>query len=478
MQARLYTTLARLLALVAALAACSDHDRLQQIRERGELVVVTRNSPTTYYQDQGEDAGFEYQLVKLLAEDLGVELRVQPAFSLDDIFTALTRGDADLAAAGLTLTGEREARYAHSAPYATIRPLIIYKAGQKRPRSIDDLDTLSLVVLAGSSHASAMAALRETGFPWLEWEEIDGVDSMALLDLVDSGYADAAVLDSNEFSVQQSLYPRLKVGFELGSEQRLVWYLAGNGDASSLQRHINDFLSALQQDGSLARLEDIHFGHADTVSRVGSHTFALNMRSRLPQYRDLIREVAEEYQLDWHLLAAIAYQESHWDPEAESPTGVQGMMMLTTATAREVGVKNRTDPRESLRGGARYFKNMKRRLPRDILEPDRTWLALAAYNIGLGHLEDGRVLTERRGGDPHLWQDLMKHLPLLQKSPYYLDTRYGYARGQEAVTYVQNIRHYYNILQWQDIPEQQQQPPLALDAYLPDSLRHSPLRAL
>ena len=478
MQVRLLATLATLLALIVALAGCSDHDRLQQIRELGELVVVTRNSPTTYYQDHGEDAGFEYQLVKLLAQDLGVKLRIQPAFSLEDIFTALTRGDADLAAAGLTLTGEREAQFAYSAPYATIRPLIVYKAGQKRPRSIADLDQFRLVVLAGSSHASAMAALRETGFPTLEWAEVDGVDTMALLDLIDSGYADAAVLDSNDFAVQQSLYPRLKTAFELGSEQELVWYLAGNGDAASLQQYIDDFLASIQDNGSLAQLEDIHFGHADTVSRVGSHTFTVNMRSRLPKYRDLIREIAKEYQLDWHLLAAIAYQESHWDPMAESPTGVQGMMMLTNATAQEVGVENRTDPRESLRGGARYFKNMKRRLPRDIQEPDRTWFALAAYNIGMGHLEDGRVLTERRGGDPHLWQDLMEHLPLLQKSPHYLDTRYGYARGLEAVTYVQNIRHYYNTLQWQDLPGQQHPPPLALDAYLPDSLQHSMLRAL
>ena len=153
-------------------------------------------------------------------------------------------------------------------------------------------------------------------------------------------------------------------------------------------------------------------------------------------------------------------------------------MMLTVPTAREMGVSDRTDPLQSLRGGARYFKNIKRRLPGDIFEPDRTYFALAAYNIGRGHLEDARVLTERGGGDPHLWQDVMEFLPLLQKSPHYQDTRYGYARGLEAVTYVQNIRHYYNILHWQTLPEQQQGPPIAVEAFLPQQLQSLRLQAL
>ena len=182
--------------------------------------------------------------------------------------------------------------------------------------------------------------------------------------------------------------------------------------------------------------------------------------------------------MDWHLLAAIAYQESHWNPKAASPTGVRGMMMLTLPTAREMGVDNRLDAAQSLRGGARYLKNIKRRLPNDIYEPDRTWLALAAYNIGMGHLEDARVITERQGGDPHLWQDVMERLPLLQKSKHYQTTRYGYARGLEAVTYVQNIRHYFSILEWQDIPDHKALPPLRTEEYLPAVLRDVGLLAL
>jgi membrane-bound lytic murein transglycosylase F len=211
---------------------------------------------------------------------------------------------------------------------------------------------------------------------------------------------------------------------------------------------------------------------------MGSHTFTSNMRKTLPNYQQLIQQVAAEYQLDWHLLAAIAYQESHWNPLATSPTGVRGMMMLTLPTARELGVQDRLDPLQSLRGGARYLKNIKRRLPQRIAEPDLTWFALAAYNIGMGHLEDARVITQRQGRDPDVWVDVMAYLPYLQKSKYYEKARYGYARGSEPVTYVQNIRHYYSILQWQDIAQNKPLPPVKPDDYLPASIRDKRFSAL
>ncbi|MEP1470468.1 MAG: membrane-bound lytic murein transglycosylase MltF [Halieaceae bacterium] len=466
------------LALPAGLWSCSSKDSLQRIISEGELVVATRSSPTTFYLNNDTPEGFEYDLASLFAEDLGVQLNMQPAFSLDEIFTRLRRGEADFAAAGLTLTGERQALYEHASAYHTLRPQVIYRTGQRKPRSVSELEGRRVLVLAGSSHAEALTALQAGGFSGLEIEEIDEVDSMALLDLVDSDYAPLAIIDSNEFSVQQSLYPRLEVAFDLGSDQSMVWYLAQNEDNQALLDRIDQFITALKADGTLERLRELHFGHAEGVSRVGSHTFALNMRRKLPAYSELIKQVAEEYQLDWHLLAAIAYQESHWDPQATSPTGVRGMMMLTVPTAQEMGVTDRLDPLQSLRGGARYLKNIKRRLPNDIYEPDRTWFALAAYNIGMGHLEDARVLTDRQGGDPHLWNDVLERLPQLQKSRYYETVRYGYARGLEAVTYVQNIRHYYNILHWQELPEQQQTPPATLNAYLPEMLQRTDLLAL
>jgi membrane-bound lytic murein transglycosylase F len=469
------------LALLYLLSACNGSgDALQRIQSRGELIVVTRNSPTTYYTDRDGPNGFEYALTSLLARDLGVELKVQTAFTLEGIFSMLLRGEADLAAAGLTLTEQRELEFPHCAPYYKLRPQVVYVAGNERPADIAKLAGRQIVVLADSSHVDELRQLQQEALPELEWEEVAGADTMELLELLDSGEAELAVIDSNEFEVQRSLYPRLKVAFDLlpEREQDMVWYLAPGADNTRLQAYVDQFLLRLQEDGTLNRLREQYFGHTEGFSRMSSHTFNRNMRSTLPTYKRLIQQVAAEYQLEWQLLAAIAYQESHWDPLATSPTGVRGLMMLTKPTAKEIGVSNRLDPLESLRGGARYLKNLRRRLPRSIEEPDRTWFALAAYNIGLGHLEDARVLTQRQGGSPDRWSDVLERLPLLQKSSHYRKTRYGYARGVEAANYVQNIRHYHNILKWQDISDNKPLPPLKIDDYLPQVLHGSDLSAL
>jgi len=460
------------------LSGCSSEDALDQIENSGELRVISRNGPTTFYQDKNGPTGFEFALATLLAKDLGVNLVMQPAFKLEEIFETLSRSEADIAAAGLTLTAQRAADYPHSAPYYQLTPQVIYKAGNFRPRSITELSAMTILVLAGSSHASSLRALQRGGGEQLQWEEVEGADTMELLERVNNGYAELAILDSNEFVVQQALYPRLKVAFDLGQEQEMAWFLVPGRENTRLLQHIDDFFTRLDKDGTMERLREIHFGHTRGVTRMGSHTFTRNMRKTLPDYRDIIQQVADEYQLDWHLLAAIAYQESHWNPLATSPTGVRGMMMLTLPTAREMNVTDRLDPLQSLRGGARYLKNIKRRLPQRIAEPDLTWFALAAYNIGMGHLEDARVITQRHGGNPDVWVDVMAHLPYLQKSKYYEKSRYGYARGSEPVTYVQNIRHYYSILQWQDIAQNKPLPPLQPDDYLPSAIRGKRFTAL
>jgi membrane-bound lytic murein transglycosylase F len=460
------------------LCACEAGDSLERIQARGELRVVTRNSPTTWYLDRGEATGYEYAIARELAADLGVSLRMTPAFTLGDIFHQLDRREVDIAAAGLALTEQRSLRYPHSRPYHSYRPLVIYKAGKLRPRKTEDLLARNLEVLANSSHAELLRQLAAQQLPDLQWREYKAADSMDLMERVAEGQSELAIVDSHEFTVQQSLFPLLKTGFELSAEQNMVWYLPPGDDQARLQQRIDTVLQRLEADGTLAALRTQHFSQIAGLSRIGSHTFINKMRRDLPQYDALIRRVAAEFQLPWHLLAAVAYQESHWNPEATSPTGVRGLMMLTRPTARDLGVTDRTDPLQSLRGGARYLKSLRRRLPADITEPDRTWLALAAYNVGMGHLEDARIITQSQGGDPDRWDDVKARLPLLQKSSYYLLARRGYARGKEAVTYVENIRHYDKILQWQDLTENQPSAPLAVSDMTPDVLRPIDLQAL
>ena len=331
------------IALVALSQGCSRQDSLDHILSAGELRVVSRNGPTTYYKDKNGPTGFEYHLARLLAEDLGVSLEIEPAFTIEGIFTRLQREEADLAAAGLTLTGQREDNYPHSRPYYSSIPQIIYKAGTFRPRSLADLADMEIVVIANSSHAHALLALQNGGSQ-LNWTEIEGADTMELLESVNTGQAKLAILDSNEFKVQQPLYPRLKVAFDMGGEQEFVWFLPPGKDNKRLLERIDALFEQLDKTGKMQQLSKLHLAHATGITRMGAHTFTRNMRNVLPQYQALIQQVAVEYQLDWHLLGAIAYQESHWNPRATSPTGVRGMMMLTRPTAREMGVKNRLIP--------------------------------------------------------------------------------------------------------------------------------------
>jgi len=461
----------------ALLASCNGADSLGRIRERGELVVLSRNGPTTYYTDKGAPAGFEYALTLMFAEELGVSLKMDALHNISDILQGVRRRQVDFAAAGLTVTEQRKSEFLFSRPYYSIQPQVVYLSGSSRPRSVEDMYDGRLVVLADSSHAESLRGLSED-HPQLQWQEIRDADPADLMDMVMTGAANFAIVDSNEFIANRSLYPKLRFAFNLSESESLAWLFPAGEDGERLRQKADAFLERIETDGRLQQLKEQHFGHAVGVTQVDSQTFSRRMRNRLPKYEELIREVAEEYQMNWHLLAAIAYQESHWNPYARSPTGVRGLMMLTSNTAREMGVKNRLDPTQSLRGGARYFKKIKRLLPADIEEPDRTWFALAAYNIGRGHLEDARVITERQGGDPDLWADVRERLPLLQRSKYYRNTRHGYARGSEPVTYVKNIRHYFNIMAWQDINKNRPLPVVDPSEHLPDILRSAELSAL
>lgn len=465
--------------LLFLLVACGGkRDHLSDIQQRGELHFATRNSPSTYYLGRAGPTGFEYELALGFARSLGVELVVHQTFTLEALFAMLRRGEADIAGAGLSLTDNRLKRFGSSIPYASQQPLVIYKVGEAKPRRLEDLKGLRIAVMSNSSHVETLKALREDKRPWLEWDAINTSDPMELLVRVRDDELDVAMIDSRDFRLQQNLVPRLERAFDIGAERDIVWFIPKKDRESPLTQAIDDYLEEQHNSGALSALARRHFYRDSEIGRVDSQTFVRRIDADLNDYRGLIEDVALEHQMPWELLAAISYQESHWDPEAVSRTGVRGMMMLTLPTAEELGVDDRTDPAQSLQGGARYFKSLRRRLPDDIMEPDRSWMALAAYNIGMAHLEDARVLTERRGGDPHLWRDLMESLPLLEEGEHYRTLRYGYARGQEAVRYVQNIRHYYNILRWQSARDARPRPPVHSEEYLPSSLRGLRLLAL
>lgn len=417
---------------------------LEQILRSGELRVVTRNTPAAFYYGADEPRGIEYELAKGFADRLGVGLRIYIA---DQVVPDLTAGKAHIAAASLTVADQLKNAVTFGPAYQEIQPQIIYRRGTKRPSTIADLAGGRLEVGAASSHAALLARLRAEE-PLLTWIEDPQASGEELIRRVAEGEIDYTLADSHLFELLRHFYPDLRVAFSLGPQNHVAWALPKDADA--LRESIASYFAEIAATGQLERILDKYYFASREFDYVGSRAFIRHVTTRLPRYRNLFLEAERASGTDWRLLAAMAYQESHWNPGAVSPTGVRGMMMLTEHTAEMMEVADRHDARASIVGGARYFQRVLRKVPARIQEPDRTWLAVAAYNLGYGHVEDARILTQHQAADPDDWEQVRERLPLLSDEQWHRRVQRGYAPGRTAVTYVDNVRRYYEILMWMD----------------------------
>jgi membrane-bound lytic murein transglycosylase F len=423
-----------------------DTSEFDQVIKRGELVVATRNSPTTYFEGPDGPMGFEYDLARAFADHLGVDLRIVVPEKLGDIITLVEQHKVDFAAAGLTITESRKRQVRFGTVIEEVREQVVYREGKKQPKSIKDLVGSNIEVVASSSHAERLGELHHQ-YTDLTWTEHPEMDAQELLLLIKESIVDFTIADSNEVSLVRRYTPELRVGFNFSGPKQLAWAFPRLED-ESLYFAARDFLEKAREDGRLQQIRERYYGTARRLNYVGTQIYLGHILKRLPNYREDFEAAGEQLDIDWRLLASIGYQESQWDPKAVSPTGVRGLMMLTQNTAKQMKVENRLDPSESIQGGSKYFMYLKNRLPEEVLEPDRTWMAMAAYNIGYGHLDDARQITLQQGKDPNKWIDVIESLPLLMRKKWYKKTRFGYARGLEAANYVQNIRSYYDILIW------------------------------
>ncbi|MGB7997573.1 MAG: membrane-bound lytic murein transglycosylase MltF [Photobacterium halotolerans] len=417
---------------------------LERIRDSGVLRIGTLNNQISYYIGPDGPTGLDYDLAQRFADKLGVKLEMQPLFSLSGLFPALKRGDVDLLAAGLTMTPERVRAFRAAPAYYYASQILVYKKGQWRPRDLADLSQNkgSLTVVRDSSHEKTLDVVKKD-HPTLVWQTIDEIDSEELLRQVAAGELDYTVADSVDVALSQRIHPDIAVALELTDDEPIGWFMEQSND-DSLYALLIEFFGELKQSGELAKLEEKYFGHVDQFDYVDTRAFLRALESKLPRWEGTFKKYASEF--DWRLLAALSYQESHWNPRAVSPTGVRGMMMLTLPTAKSVGVQNRLDPEQSIRGGTDYLRKMVARVPDSIEEHEKVWFALASYNVGFGHMMDARRLTKKQGGNPDAWSDVKQRLPLLRQRKYYRQTRYGYARGDEALLYVENIRRYYQSI--------------------------------
>jgi len=431
--------------LPSLLPACSfsEDNKLTNVKTSGELVVLIRRSPSTYLETPEGPAGFEYDLAKAFADSLGVQLKLVVVERYTSVLPKLADGAADMATAGITITDQTRDRFLFTQTYQEIQQQVVYRFGINPPANIGDLAGREIEVRSGSNHAMRLRELQKTNEK-LKWIEVDDQETEDLLSLVWEGLLEFTVANSHTIALNRQFFPELLVAFDLSPPESLVWAFPLSKDHSLYDAAVQ-FLERYRSAGELARLLDHYYGPASRANYVNLTVYHARIQNRLPSYRHLFESAARQVSLDWRLLAAMAYQESYWDPQAVSPTGVRGMMMLTEDAAYEVGVEDLLDAQQSTLGGARYLRDLYDRLEY-IPASDRTWFALAAYNVGVSHLEDARILTERQGKDPNKWSDVAAILPLLEQPRWYNRARYGFARGSEPVLFVNRIRAYYEVL--------------------------------
>ncbi len=422
-----------LIGLCLLVSAC---DRGLPSWNTGNLAVIVPEAA------EGAKAEFERDLAQLFAGQLHVTLQTI-SVPQNQVVAALNDHRAHFAAVPLrseVITG----KLLFSPSYQSVRELVVCNRDRPVPRTLQEMDDRKLAVIAGSAQEKALREAIKT-FPHLQWHSRQGLSSNDLLGEVAEGIQDCAVADELQLADARNFHPNLVAVLDIAPPSRLAWGFPADVDPELLTQ-AQTFFARIEQDGTLDRLMERYYGHNNRLDRMDAAAFVTAVKTVLPHFRRVFEEAASVTGLDWRLLAALAYQESQWDPLASSHTYVRGMMMLTEETADQLNVNNRLDARESIMAGARYLVVLRDKIPARIPEPDRTWMALAAYNQGFGHLEDARILTERAGQSPDSWSDVKKWMPMLNRQAYYRTLARGYARGGEAVILVENIRNYYDML--------------------------------
>ncbi len=318
--------------------------------------------------------------------------------------------------------------------------------GGARPSTLAELSEGRVEVVAGSAAVGMLEKARRS-VPALTWNERRTATSETLIRRVIRGETDYVIVPSNEFSMLRHYYPEASAAFSVGARANVAWALPA--ESTELREAVSTYFAEITATGELDRIL-LRNRQRDEFDFVGSRAFVRHMNNRFPHYQEFFKLAAAETGLDWRYVAAVAYQESHWDPAAVSPTGVRGVMMLTEHTADIVGVGDRSDAWESILGGARYLRRVYDKFPTRIPARDRRWFAAAAYNIGFGHVEDARIITEIQGADPDSWDAVRERLPLLADEAWHSRVRRGYAPGTVPVDYVENVQRYLSLLEWME----------------------------
>ncbi|MFC1857863.1 membrane-bound lytic murein transglycosylase MltF [Thermodesulfobacteriota bacterium] len=425
----------------------ANHVTLQKIFIENEITVITRNNTQCYYIYRDQEMGFEYDLAKAFADYLGVNLKIHVAEKWEGMIPALMDGTGALIAASFTITPKRRKRVNFSHGYMAVQQHIIVHRNNRKIKFAQDLAGETVHVRRGTSYQERLEGLQSRGIG-LRLVSLEDLPTEELIRQVAEGKIGATIADSNIAFRTRRYYPQAVVAGPISEKEYLGW--AVHPDACELLEKINLFFKAIEDDGTFARIHDRYYRHVELFDYLDLRKFHRRLQTRLPKYEHIIRDAAERHGFDWRLIAAQIYKESHFNPVAESHAGAHGLMQLTPATARSLGVTKILNPEQNIRAGVQYLGNLYDHYM-EASGVDRLFIALAAYNVGMGHVWDARNLARKMGFDPNEWSSLKKTLPLLKDRQYYGPSKYGYCRGTEPIDYIKHIVIYYDILKYLDI---------------------------
>jgi membrane-bound lytic murein transglycosylase F len=424
---------------------------LDEIRENGRLIVMTDFNSTDYFIYRGQPMGYQYELLQELAGHLGIKLDVMVSNDLDESFRLLMKGECNLIAISLTITRERKKYVDFTEPHGQTRQVLVQRKpenwktmgqealGKKMIRNQLELAGKTIYIQNGSSYSERLRNLSDEIGDTIIIVEVPE-ETEQIISLVAEGAIDYTVCDENVALVNQTYFPNIDVATAISFPQYIAW--AVQKGATSLKREIDSWLIEFRKTTKYAVIYNKYFRNERSQKIVASDYFSLNSR-KISAYDQAIKKYSEKIGWDWRLLASVIYQESGFDPNAQSWAGAFGLMQLMPNTARRFGVERNSPPEQHIRAGTEFIQWLDDRF-RDKIpdEQERIKFILASYNIGYGHIVDAMNLAEKYGKDPEVWDKNVDEFLMMKSNPeYYMDpvVKYGYCRGIETYNFVSEV---------------------------------------
>ncbi len=429
------------------------HRDLEEIKKEGKLKVLTTYSSTSYFLYRGQTMGYEYEMLQRFAEYLGVKPEIKISHNIDGLLDDLNNGDVDLVAHGITITNERKEKV-HFTDYLYLTHQVLV---QKKPDNWRKIgwsklqkslihDAIELIgdtvsVRKNSSYMHRLVNLSNEVGGKIYIDTLPGnLSTNKIIEMVANGKIKYTVADNNLASINASYYPVLDISVPISFSQRMAW--AVRSDSPELEKAINNWLHEFKKSVDYYVIYNKYFKNNRSFKARGRSDYLSLNTNKISKYDNLIKTYAKEIDWDWRLLAAQIYQESNFDPNKKSWAGAHGLMQIMPNTAKDFGVKNKSNPEENIKGGINYLRNISAKFESVEDSVQRIKFTLAAYNCGYHHIFDAQKLAKEENLKEDVWDNNVEKaiLKLSYRENYSKPfIKYGYVRGQEPYNYVRQI---------------------------------------